>query len=126
MVEQTVVLWATFFGLAVANAVRIAGHRFDLELLLTALLATVAINIVAASAKAIPSKAAFYAGLCGALVGFVATEPIYSPDSERRLNCYAYERTVTHGSARVGAGLCLGGITGVGLGYILSRGKRKT
>lgn len=116
MIEPSVVLWATFFGAAVANALRLIGVRFHLEALIAILLLTLGINFVAMVAKLMRSRPAFYARVFGAFLGCLVTS-VEVVDIEHVLRGAAYERDLLRRTVITGVATCLSGLAAAGLGW---------
>lgn len=81
--EWPVVMWLNFFGLAAANAWRIAGARFDPHAVVYLSVLAIVANFVAAIARLLGSRTAFYLGLFGAILGLAGLIMSLSPDFRR-------------------------------------------
>ncbi|HJT35950.1 MAG TPA: hypothetical protein VJ783_28235 [Pirellulales bacterium] len=117
-------MWLTFFGLATANACRILGARIDPRSVVYLCLLVVAANFLAALAKLLGSRTAFYVGLCGVIVGGFAMlttslGPLNAEHRRPRDAGTALVRDAISGGVAIG----LGALAGICCGYAWDRAK---
>jgi hypothetical protein len=107
-------LWATFFGLAAANAMRMSGHPLGLKPLAIVSVVLVTINLIAMIARCLESRAVFYFGVCCSLLSVSCVLPPFQLNPEHREHTYI--AWVVRGSLNLAAGLGVGAAIGVGIG----------
>jgi len=111
--ESSIVIWDTFWGLAVANGVRLVGFRFEPRSIVVMSILIAVANLIAIAARLLRSRAAFYSGVCGSLLTGICV-PNYQANPEHLV---PYLEQLEHEAMWLTGALGVGATFGVGTGW---------